>query len=85
MYHEHTLADMVALPDFESGAMENWGLITYRERNLLYDNTTYTLADKKQVAIVIAHELAHQVTSIFNQHFVRDAVVWQYCNNGVVG
>ncbi|WKY12411.1 hypothetical protein Q1695_003750 [Nippostrongylus brasiliensis] len=52
--------DMVALPDFSSGAMENWGLITYRENSLLYDPRYYGQQNKKRVAMVIAHELAHQ-------------------------
>eukprot|EP00731_Ephydatia_muelleri_P032135 Em0023g642a len=49
-----------AIPDFSAGAMENWGLITYRETALLYDNTTGPVSSKQRVAIVIAHELAHQ-------------------------
>lgn len=52
--------DMVALPDFASGAMENWGCITYREHALLVDPDNTTLATKQWVAMVVAHELAHQ-------------------------
>ncbi|KAJ9591527.1 hypothetical protein L9F63_001881 [Diploptera punctata] len=52
--------DMVAIPDFSSGAMENWGLITYRESALLYDPNATSLDNKKSIAGVIAHELAHQ-------------------------
>lgn len=52
--------DMIALPDFASGAMENWGLITYREQTLLVDPKTSTLTTKQYVAMVVAHELAHQ-------------------------
>ncbi|VDL74940.1 unnamed protein product [Nippostrongylus brasiliensis] len=52
--------DMVALPDFSMGAMENWGLITYRENSLLYDDRYYAPRNKKRVAMVVAHELAHQ-------------------------
>ncbi|CAI2353453.1 unnamed protein product [Caenorhabditis sp. 36 PRJEB53466] len=52
--------DMVALPDFSAGAMENWGLITYRENSLLYDPRIYPGGQKRRVAVVIAHELAHQ-------------------------
>ncbi|KAK6494852.1 leucyl-cystinyl aminopeptidase isoform X1 [Huso huso] len=51
--------DLVAIPDFQAGAMENWGLITFRETSLMYDNTS-SLLDKQLVTIVIAHELAHQ-------------------------
>lgn len=53
-------ADHVALPDFSSGAMENWGLITYREIALLADPATTSIANRQYVATVIAHELAHQ-------------------------
>jgi aminopeptidase N len=52
--------DMVALPDFASGAMENWGCITYREHALLVDPENTTLGTKQWVAMVVAHELAHQ-------------------------
>ncbi|PIO76328.1 hypothetical protein TELCIR_01591 [Teladorsagia circumcincta] len=51
---------MVALPDFSLGAMENWGLITYRETALLYDERYYAPLNKERVAFVVAHELAHQ-------------------------
>lgn len=53
-------SDHVALPDFSAGAMENWGLITYREIALLVDPKTTTLSTKHYVATVIAHELSHQ-------------------------
>jgi aminopeptidase N len=52
--------DMVALPDFASGAMENWGLITYREQCMLVDPANTSLGTKQYVAMVVAHELAHQ-------------------------
>uniref|UniRef100_A0A182PL06 Aminopeptidase n=1 Tax=Anopheles epiroticus TaxID=199890 RepID=A0A182PL06_9DIPT len=52
--------DMIAIPDFASGAMENWGLITYRETALLYHPNISTASNKHRVASVIAHELAHQ-------------------------
>lgn len=52
--------DMVALPDFASGAMENWGLVTYREQCLLVDPKNTSLPNKQYVAMVVAHELAHQ-------------------------
>ncbi|XP_011905032.1 PREDICTED: leucyl-cystinyl aminopeptidase isoform X2 [Cercocebus atys] len=52
--------DLVAIPDFEAGAMENWGLLTFREETLLYDNNTSSMADRKLVTKIIAHELAHQ-------------------------
>lgn len=53
-------SDHVALPDFSSGAMENWGLVTYREIALLADPRTTTVASKHYIATVISHELSHQ-------------------------
>lgn len=50
--------DMIAIPDFAAGAMENWGLITYREARLLCDETS-SLSTKQDVCRVICHELAH--------------------------
>ena len=58
-YHLPKL-DQVALPDFASGAMENWGLVTYRETALLVDPQNSSVAARQRVAEVIAHELAHQ-------------------------
>ncbi|XP_001363921.2 glutamyl aminopeptidase [Monodelphis domestica] len=52
--------DKIAIPDFGTGAMENWGLITYRETNLLYDPEESASSNKQRVATVVAHELVHQ-------------------------
>ncbi|XP_073690212.1 glutamyl aminopeptidase [Garra rufa] len=52
--------DKIAIPDFGTGAMENWGLITYRETNLLFDEKESSSINKQRVASVIAHELVHQ-------------------------
>ena len=52
--------DLIALPDFEAGAMENFGAITYRETALLIDPKTASVGAKKEVVEVIAHEMAHQ-------------------------
>lgn len=52
--------DLVALPDFAAGAMENWGLITFREICMLVDEQSTTTENKQYAAMVIAHELAHQ-------------------------
>lgn len=52
--------DMVAIPDFSAGAMENWGLITYRVVDLLYDPKTASIDRKQRIAEVVQHELAHQ-------------------------
>ncbi|XP_030272805.1 endoplasmic reticulum aminopeptidase 2 [Sparus aurata] len=52
--------DLIAIPDFQSGAMENWGLTTYRETSLLFDPLTSSISDKLWITMVIGHELAHQ-------------------------
>ena len=66
---------MIAIPDFQSGAMENWGLITYRESAMLYDPEIMTVCvvddesimlcyvqvdDLEHVTVDVAHEIAHQ-------------------------
>jgi len=63
--------DMAAIPDYSSGATEHWGLITYRETNLAFDKEESADANKQRVALVVAHELAHQV---------RVRVIWLYAN-----
>ncbi|NXU81833.1 AMPN Aminopeptidase, partial [Oreotrochilus melanogaster] len=53
-------SDQVGLPDFNAGAMENWGLVTYRENSLLFDPSYSSIGNKERVVTVISHELAHQ-------------------------
>ena len=65
--------DMIALPDFEAGAMENFGAITYRETDLLIDEKTASVGSKKNVGLVVAHEMAHQ--------WFGDMVTMQWWNN----
>lgn len=55
------MPDLIAIPDFEAGAMENWGLTTYRETSLLYDPEISSASNKLWVTTVIGHEIAHQV------------------------
>ena len=57
------MADMIAIPDFSAGAMENWGLITYREASLLYQEGVTPSSRKQWIVETITHELAHQVTA----------------------
>lgn len=52
--------DLIAVPDFASGAMENWGAITFRETILLYNPKTSSTQTKQFIAEVVSHELAHQ-------------------------
>ena len=65
--------DMIAIPDFEAGAMENFGAITYRETALLVDPKTASLSAKRNVAVDVAHEMAHQ--------WFGDMVTMQWWNN----
>ncbi|GLG95614.1 Aminopeptidase N, partial [Gryllus bimaculatus] len=51
--------DLIAIPDFVSGAMEHWGLVTFRETALLFDPRENSAINKQRVATVIGHELAH--------------------------
>jgi aminopeptidase N len=52
--------DHIALPDFSAGAMENWGLITYRESCLIIDPASDSQSGRERIALVMAHELSHQ-------------------------
>ncbi|CAH1397947.1 unnamed protein product [Nezara viridula] len=52
--------DLVAIGDFSAGAMENWGLVTYRQSALLVDSENTSASRKQWVAVVVGHELAHQ-------------------------
>lgn len=52
--------DMICITEFAMGAMENWGLVTYREVDLMIDEMKASSQQKQRVAIVVAHELAHQ-------------------------
>ena len=54
----------MAVPDFSAGAMENWGLVIYKEVRLLYDENISSAANKYAVTETIAHELSHQVKHI---------------------
>ena len=53
-------SDMVAIPEFAAGAMENWGLVTYREVDLLVDSASASSRQLQRVAETVIHELAHQ-------------------------
>lgn len=56
---------MIAVPDFAAGAMENWGLMIYREATMLWDPLYGTAITQQKVATVISHEIAHQVRNFF--------------------
>ena len=65
--------DMIGIPDFEAGAMENFGAITYRESAMLVDEKNAPLQAKAEVASVVAHEMAHQ--------WFGDMVTMKWWNN----
>ncbi len=65
--------DMIAIPDFEAGAMENFGAITYRETDFLIDEKHASIEAKQRVAQTVAHEMAHQ--------WFGDMVTMQWWNN----
>jgi puromycin-sensitive aminopeptidase len=52
--------DLLAIPDFEYGAMENWGAITFRETAIFVDPKRSSIPQRRRVAEVVLHELAHQ-------------------------
>ncbi|XP_059053898.1 puromycin-sensitive aminopeptidase [Achroia grisella] len=52
--------DLIAIADFSAGAMENWGLVTYRETCLLVDEEHTSAVRRQWIALVVGHELAHQ-------------------------
>lgn len=54
----------VAVPDYAGGAMENWGLITFRESYLLADPATAGLEEQLGMASIIAHEMSHMVREL---------------------
>src|SRR6201996_2447527 len=65
--------DMIGIPDFEAGAMENFGAITYRESDMLVDEKNAPMSAKVEVASVVAHEMAHQ--------WFGDMVTMEWWNN----
>ncbi len=65
--------DLIAIPDFEAGAMENFGAITFRETAFLLEPKTASVAARREVDLVIAHEMAHQ--------WFGDLVTMQWWNN----
>ena len=76
---------MIAVPDFAAGAMENWGLITYRETALLYSKGQSSESNKQRVAVVIAHELAHQVRSIFFRVYGVNLLLTRHVGHALPG
>lgn len=75
--------DLIAIPDFAAGAMENWGLITYRLTSLLYDEHKSSDSNKQWVAVVVAHELAHQVCACFLKNDVKP-FIWKSTGAAVI-
>ena len=65
--------DLIGIPDFEAGAMENFGAITFREQDLLLNPKTASISTQETVALDVSHEMAHQ--------WFGDLVTMQWWNN----
>lgn len=64
IYHVNLIpSEQIALPDLNVAGMENWGLITYQEEGLLYEESVSSQLQKHMIVILIAHEMAHQVSA----------------------
>lgn len=64
IYHINLIpSEQIALPDLDVAGMENWGLITYQEGALLYEENVSSQLQKDIIATIIAHEMAHQVSA----------------------
>ncbi|NXH09690.1 AMPQ Aminopeptidase, partial [Bucco capensis] len=61
--------DLVALPDFGAGAMENWGLMTFQESSLMYFPSDKFTSRKAMIAIIVSHELGHQACEVLRHFF----------------
>ena len=68
-------ADLIAVPDFPTGAMENWGLITFKLTSILYHPGKSSDSNRQWVAVVVAHELSHQVNLLTNE-FIAFNRLW---------
>lgn len=62
--------DLIAIPDFVSGAMENWGLITFRETRLASSENHSAINTKLSVALTVAHEISHMWFGDLGIHFL---------------
>jgi aminopeptidase N len=58
--HPYPKLDIVAVPEFSAGAMENVGLVTFRQELLLLDRERASISARRNLALVVAHEIAHQ-------------------------
>ncbi len=74
--------DLVAIPDFSAGAMENWGLVTYRETALLVDPVNSSAHSKQWVALVVAHEVRQHYAANNSRSVINGSVTWLLWNGG---
>ena len=61
------------MPDFASGAMENWGLISFREDRIMFDKKIASLLHKQRLGETLAHEIAHFCK--FNNHRTHTKII----------
>lgn len=72
------------MPNFSAGAMENWGLVKYREKMLLWTEAEETSAEQRSVVAVIAHELAHMVNDFYlYKHLYLFKICWLWVLSGL--
>jgi aminopeptidase N len=64
-----SLTDLLAVPDFSSGAMENWGLVSFREDRIMFDEKIVSILQKQQLGETMAHEIAHFCRTIDARRF----------------
>lgn len=82
---------MLASPHYSPAAMENWGLVIYHENYLIYDSHTNSSFNKRKIASVIAHEIAHMVNYAFHTFpflssiVIFVLVVWKFSHHALVG
>ena len=81
--------DLLAVPDFASGAMENWGLVSFREDRIMFDEKIASILQKQQLGETMAHEIAHFCKSnssqITSTNFIHQGLAtMSHANGGMI-